>query len=153
MLTTRGLYGDKVWISLFTCSVVWAVHLEFVPDLTAEAFIRCLRRFSARCGIPLKIVSNNSKTLAKLSHDELFLVEVEATINSRPISYLSSEDVDEPLTPSHLLVGHRLLNLPDSMNCETDPDFGTNSDRIGMTQHMTYFQKQNSGTLLEEMEG
>ena len=37
---------------------------------------------------------------AKLSHDELFtvLVEVEATLNSRPISYVSSEDVDEPLT-------------------------------------------------------
>ena len=62
---------------------------------------------------------------SKLSHDELFtvVVEVEATINSRPISYLSSEDVDEP---SHLLVGRCLLNLPDSVNCETDPDFGTN---------------------------
>ena len=73
---------------------------------------------------------------AKLSHDKLFtvLVEVEATLNSRPISYVSSEDVDEPLTPSHLLVGRCLLNLPDSVNCETDPDFGTNPDQIGLTQ-------------------
>ena len=49
---------------------------------------------------------------AKLSQDELFavLVEVEATLNSCPISYVSSEDVDEPLTPSHLLVGRRLLS-------------------------------------------
>ena len=35
--------GDKIWICLFTCCIVRAVHLELVPDLTAEAFIRCLR--------------------------------------------------------------------------------------------------------------
>ena len=80
---------------------------------------------------------------ARLSHDELFtvLVEVEATLNSRPISYVSSEDVDEPLTPSHLLVGHRLLNLPDSVNSETDPDFGTNPDQTGLTQRMVYLNR------------
>ena len=44
------------------------------------------------------------------------LVEIERIINSRPISYLSSDDVEEPLTPSHLLVGHRILNLPDHLN-------------------------------------
>ena len=44
------------------------------------------------------------------------LAEIERIINSRPISYLSSDDVEEPLTPSHLLVGHRILNLPDHLN-------------------------------------
>ena len=55
---------------------------------------------------------------ARFSFDEMHtaLVEIEGIINSRPISYLSSDDVEEPLTPSHLLVGRRILNLPDHLN-------------------------------------
>ena len=34
------------------------------------------------------------------------VVEMEAIINARPLSYISTEDVEEPLTPSHLLCGH-----------------------------------------------
>ena len=149
--------GEKVWISLFTCCAVRAVHLELVPDLTAISFVRCLKRFSARRGVPQIICSDNSKTFrsankiissildrpetqqhcrdmriqlkfilekapwwggfyermiqsmmrclrktigkARMVYDELHtvLVEVEAILNSRPISYLSSEDMEEPL--------------------------------------------------------
>ena len=41
-----------------------------------------------------------------LTHDELLtlVTEVEAVLNSRPLTYVSSEDTTEPLTPSHLLV-------------------------------------------------
>ena len=35
-------------------------------------------------------------------------------VNSRPLSYVSIEDAEEPLTPSHLLIGRRVLSLPDS---------------------------------------
>ena len=40
---------------------------------------------------------------ARLSYDELLTVvtEVEGVLNSRPLTYVSSEDVEEPLTPSH----------------------------------------------------
>eukprot|EP00731_Ephydatia_muelleri_P011218 Em0006g112a len=165
--------SNKVWICLFTCCVIRAVHLEVVPDMTAEAFIRCFKRFIARRGIPHKIISDNGKTFklankimsAVLSHpqteqylsnicvdwvfnlerapwwggifermvhsikrclkkivgqtrlmyDELVTVvtEIEMILNSRPLSFVSSEDLDEPLTPSHLLTGRRLLCLPD----------------------------------------
>ena len=54
--------GEKVWISLFTCCAVRAVHLELVPDLTAISFVRCLKRFSASRGVPQIICSDNSKT-------------------------------------------------------------------------------------------
>ena len=37
-------------------------------------------------------------------------------INSRPLSYVSSDDLEEPITPSHLITGHRILNLPDDLN-------------------------------------
>ena len=47
---------------------------------------------------------------AKLSYDELFIAvtEVGAIINSRPLSYLTPDDLEEPLTPSHLLMGRRV---------------------------------------------
>ena len=43
---------------------------------------------------------------ARLSYDELStsLIEVEAILNSRPLTYISSNDLDEPLTPSHLMI-------------------------------------------------
>ena len=152
--------SNKVWICLFTCCVIRAVHLEVVPDMTAETFIRCFKRFIARRGIPHKIISDNGKTFklankiisAVLSHpqteqylsnirvdwvfnlerapwwggifermvrsikrclkkivgqtrlmyDDLVTVvtEIEMILNSRPLSFVSSEDLDEPLTPS-----------------------------------------------------
>ena len=53
---------------------------------------------------------------ARLTYDELLtaLTEVEMVVNSRPLSYVSTEDAEEPLTPSHLLIGRKVLSLPDS---------------------------------------
>ena len=49
------------------------------------------------------------KTLknAKLNYEELetIIVEIEAVINSRPISYIHDDELLEPLTPSHLVYG------------------------------------------------
>ena len=166
---------QKVWISLFTCCVTRAVHLELVNDLTSHAFIRCFKRFTARRGVPALVVSDNgttfkgaSKTLqkiiqrtevqehfgefgiqwiynverapwwgglferlvqstkrclrkyigkAKLTHEELMTVtiEVEAVLNSRPLTYITMFQDGEPLTPSHLLTGRRILSLPDHL--------------------------------------
>lgn len=66
---------------------------------------------------------------AKLSYDELVtvLAEVEAVINSRPIAYVSTVDLDEALTPSHLLIGRRVLDLPDHLYPEPE-DFELKSD-------------------------
>ena len=170
----KGLMnGNKVWICLYTCCVIRAVHLELVTDMTTEAFIRSFKRFTARRGFPYRMVSDNGKTFksaaksigailnhpevqryfagigmewsfnlekapwwggvfermvksvkrclrktigrAKLCYDELStaLTEVEMIVNSRPLSFVSTEDMEEPLTPSHLLVKRRTLSLPD----------------------------------------
>ena len=48
---------------------------------------------------------------AKMTHDEILtaLTEVEMVLNSRPLTVVSAEDLEKPLTPSHLIVGRRLM--------------------------------------------
>ena len=70
------------------------------------------------------------------------LVEVEATLNSHPISYLSSEDFEEPLTPSHLLIGRRVITLPDVVvTREEDPDFKDTDTRVDLNRRMRYLSQ------------
>ena len=169
---------QKVYVLLFTCCSTRAVHLELATDLSADVFLGCLRRFTARRGLPEIIISDNAKTFkaaarvlrkvfsyptlrrflvnrrigwrfnvdrspwlggggggferivqnakrclrktlrnAKVNYDELHtvLVEVEGTLNCRPLTYLSSEDPEEPLTPFHLVYGRGILSFPDAV--------------------------------------
>ena len=50
--------------------------------------------------------------IAHLSYDELLTVvtEVEAFLNLRSLTYVSSEDVEELLTPSHLILGYQVMS-------------------------------------------
>ena len=48
------------------------------------------------------------------------IIEVEMILNCRPLSYVSSEDYEEPLTPSHLLCGHRIMSLLDNRSSEAE---------------------------------
>ena len=36
--------------------------MDIVPDMMAQAFIRCFKRFTSRRGFPVRIVSDNAKT-------------------------------------------------------------------------------------------
>ena len=60
---------------------------------------------------------------AKLTYDELLtsLIEVEMVINSRPLTYVSPDDLQEPLMPAHLM-GKQIRCLPDVICCGDDPD-------------------------------
>ena len=84
-------------------------------------------------GIFKRIVKSAKRCLKKsigqecLTYNELLTVvtEVEAVLNSRPVSYVSSEDTEKPLTPSHLLVGYRVLSPPDP-SVPDDPKHSSN---------------------------
>ena len=163
----------KASIALFSCCSSRALHLELTMDLSVETFIRSLRRFTSRRGVPELITSDKAKTFkaakkllnqvfnhpsvrrfctseriswkfnvdrapwwgggffermvqevkrclrktlrnAKLDYDELHtvFVEFESTLNSRPLTYVSSDELDEPITPSHLVVGRRVNSIP-----------------------------------------
>ncbi|GFU44115.1 integrase catalytic domain-containing protein [Trichonephila clavipes] len=51
--------GRKVWITLFTCAVYRAIHLELVNSLTSDAFLLALRCFIARRVRPRAIYCDN----------------------------------------------------------------------------------------------
>ena len=61
----KGGGMNKVYIALFTCATSRAVHLELLPSLTAESFIKALARFKGRRGTPTLIVSDNGKTFLR----------------------------------------------------------------------------------------
>lgn len=69
----RSFKIQKGYICLFICFSTKAIHLELVSDLTADAFIAALRRFTSRRGVPCNVYSDNgtnfvgaSKKLSKL---------------------------------------------------------------------------------------
>ena len=148
--------SQKLYILLFTCGVIRAVHLELTESLQTSEFILALRRFTARRGVPGKIYSDNAKTFTaaatqmtnifgvhapewqfitprapwwggwwerlvrsvksslrkslgqrslKKKELETILVEIECTINSRPLTRIYGNPDDEgPITPSHFLM-------------------------------------------------
>ena len=74
---------------------------------------------------------------ARLTYDELYtiLVEVECTVNCRPLTYVSTDELEvEPLTLSQLLCGHRIQSLPEVI---LDNDSSFNEKEI-LTQRMKY---------------
>ena len=88
--------------------ITWKFNLERAPwwggfyERLIGTMKRCLR----------KVLGN-----AKLNADELLtiLTEVEATLNSRPLTYEYDEIGEEMLTPSHLIYGRRLLSMPEEV--------------------------------------
>ena len=73
------------------------------------------------------------RTLVTLEELQTLIVEVEAILNDRPITFVPSDINDaEPLTRSHLLYGRRITSLPFDTPISpeelADPDYGTESD-------------------------
>ena len=86
--------------------IEWAFNLEKAPWWMG--IFECMIKSAKRC---LK----KSVRRASLTYNELstLVTEIEAVLNSRPLTYVSTDDLEEPLTPSHLLLGYRVLSLPD----------------------------------------
>ena len=94
---------------------------------------RCLR----------KVLGN-----ASLTQDELttVLVEVEATLNSRPLTYQHEEFDSQILTPSHLLVGRRISPLSnyvsDDLDFEDDNNISISKRFFYLTKKLSHYWKR-----------
>ena len=70
--------SEKLWVVLFTCMVVRAVHFESVTDLSVATFLNCFRRIISRRGLPKFIYSYNttyfksaSKSISKVFQNKI----------------------------------------------------------------------------------
>lgn len=174
-LRLRKSRSYKVYIAVFVCFSVKAVHLEVVTELSTEAFLAAFDRFVARRGLPSDIFSDcgtnfigadkqlqllinspdGQRTISQsrstcqwhfnppsaphfgglweaavrstkrllirtmgthsFTYEEFttLLTRVEAVLNSRPLSPLTTDPADlEYLSPGHFLIGQPLLAVP-----------------------------------------
>ena len=57
----------KVYIALFTCAVMCAIHLGFVENCSDQEFLSAFRRFISVRSVSKLIVSHNAKTSEALN--------------------------------------------------------------------------------------
>ncbi|XP_055922514.1 uncharacterized protein LOC129953385 [Eupeodes corollae] len=91
---------------------------------------------------------------AKLSFEELStaLVEIEAIMNSRPITSISTDPNDfEALTPAHLLIGSSLKAIPELLTEVSDISYLERWRRINAVK--THFWKRWSNEYVTELQG
>ena len=79
---------------------------------------------------------------AKLTYDELItlVTEVENVIISRSLSCVTLDDLEQPLTPVHLLSGQRLLNLPEGM-CLKDVEDDSEVTAKHLSRRLVYLNR------------
>ena len=116
----------KIWVCLYTCLVVRAIHLDIVHNLTSDQFLLSFRRLIARRGVPLEVISDNATQFVMSS-----------TIMR---DYLVSNDINwkftTPLAPWQGGVYERLIGI--TKNClEKSLDY------------MCYDESEVTTTLLE----
>lgn len=77
----------KVYICVFICMSMKAVHLEVISDLSTEGFLAALRRFIARRGRPEHVYSDNGTNFIGANNQ---LKELYALFNSENHQNLTS---------------------------------------------------------------
>ena len=79
-----------------------------------------------------KIVANAHLTFEEL---DTILIEIEGIINSRPLTYVDANSLDEPLTPSSLVSGRRPLT-----KTPFDPNFSLDSSNTSLSTRESYLK-------------
>ena len=105
--------AEEVWRYLTDKQITWNFIIERAPWWGGywERLVRSIKR-------PLKKVLG--RTTLKFDELNTVLVEIEAVINSRPITYVydDEESISYPLTPSDLICGRRITSTPNASHYE-----------------------------------
>ena len=77
---------------------------------------------------------------SRLSYEDLetVLIQIESIVNSRPLTFITTEEVCEPLTPSHLIYGERLISAINNEYID-DTTFDISSEQC--SNRVKYIQK------------
>jgi len=117
---TRLLQSETLETSLGDHGVAW----KFIPK-KAPWFGGFWEHLIGLTKASLKKVLGRSHI--NLPTLQTLIVEIEAVLNDRPLTYTPSDiDDAQPLTPAHLLYGRKIIRLPHE-NCAddlSDPDYG-----------------------------
>nr|XP_018908471.1 PREDICTED: uncharacterized protein LOC109038016 [Bemisia tabaci] len=102
----RNAPSHKAYICLFICLATKAIHLELVSDLTTEAFIAALERFTSRRGMCTEIYSDNGSNFKGTNNylDELYEFLREDKSNEMVTKHLTLKNIKwhfSPPTGSH----------------------------------------------------
>ena len=123
--------SNKIKESLQRQNVTW----EFIPKRAPWYGGFWERLIGLTKNAIKKTLEKSFISLAKL---ETIATEIEALLNDRPLTYVSSDHSDpEPLTPAHLLCGRLLKSVPFPIEDPTpeDPDY---TDRDAMREQVTH---------------
>ncbi|GFV84845.1 integrase catalytic domain-containing protein [Trichonephila clavipes] len=94
----KGTY-QKIYVAIFVCLALKAVHLEIVSDLTTDAFLATLKRFVARRGKCATISSDNAKNFVRANRELKRLHNLLKFPEEKLSSYLSSEGISWNFMP------------------------------------------------------
>ncbi|XP_062535738.1 uncharacterized protein LOC134204943 [Armigeres subalbatus] len=91
----------KAYIALFVCMVTKSIHLELVSDLTTEAFLAALDRFTNRRGMVRKIMSDNATNFVGASKElhQLFLMFRDRSSTARIHDFLIKKEIEWEFIP------------------------------------------------------
>jgi len=94
------------------------------------------------CSVKRCLRKSIGRTLVNYDELNTVLIEVKSIVNSRPLTYVSddSEGVNYTLTPSHLIYGRKMSNIPNVGHYEvisTNENLSTRAKR-----HRTLLSKQ-----------
>ena len=134
----RIVRSPEVAKYLTTNRVTWKFIVEHAPWWGGfwERMVHLVKQYLRKC------IGRSS-----LNHDELntLLIEVESVLNSRLLTYVfdDSEGISYTLSPSHLIYGRKIANIPNVEHCEV---LSTSSSLTRRAKHhfnlLSQFTKQ-----------